>query len=480
MGLQRHLACGLLLCCAWVCTAAADTIVLKNGRRIAALQVFDEGEKIRYITSAGELTLPKRIVDHIEKGGLIAVPDSPAAAAAKLEIAPPRIEANAANTAAGRNAVHDGGVDREYLATLEAEARSGKAEATQKTAVAHHAVAQFELLHGDLDGALTDERAAFGYAPDDPMILLSMAYLHLRRSEFKQGLEFVERARRVAPDNPEVPKLAGWAYYGMNKLKDAIAEWQRALALRPDKEVLAALEKAQRDQQEEESYRENESSHFALKYSGASEPELAREILRVLEVHFNAIESELSYTPPEQIGVILYTQQAFADITRAPGWVGALNDGRIRVPVQGLTNLTPDLSRVLKHELAHSFVRQKTRGLAPTWIQEGLAQWMEGKRIQMAASTLVKAYNEKMAKPLGELEQPWMQLSQEDAAYAYAWSLATVEFIVQTQGMRDMQRVLDRIAAGHSTETAIHEILRCDYEQLMEDTVQYLKKSYGN
>ena len=476
---MRYFALAVFWCCL-VAQAAADTIVLKNGRRIVALQVFDEGEKIRYITSAGELSLPKRIVDHIEKGGAVAMPDSAVSQAAKLDIAPPRIEANAANIAAGKNAVRDGSVDRDYLSNLEAEARSGSAEASQKAAIAHHAVAQFEMLHGDLDAALTDERSALGYTPEDPMILLSVAYLHLRRSEFKQGLEFVERARRVAPDNPEVAKLAGWAYYGMNKLKEAVAEWQRALAMRPDKEVQGALEKAQRDLQEEENYRENESSHFTLKYTGAAEPELAREILRALETHFTAIESELSYTPPESIGVILYTQQAFADITNAPGWVGALNDGRIRVPVQGLTTLTPDLSRVLKHELTHSFVRQKTRGLAPTWVQEGLAQWVEGKRIQVAAGALIKNYDEKLAKPLADLEHPWMQFSQQDAAYAYAWSLATVEFIIQTEGMRDMQRVLDLIGAGHTTESAVHEILRRNYEQLMEDTVHFLKKAYGN
>ena len=49
--------------------AAADTIVLKNGRRIAALSAFEEGDKVKYLTSAGELSLPKSIVDHIEKGG---------------------------------------------------------------------------------------------------------------------------------------------------------------------------------------------------------------------------------------------------------------------------------------------------------------------------------------------------------------------------------------------------------------------------
>ena len=53
--------------------------------------------------------------------------------------------------------------------------------------------------------------------------------------------------------------------------------------------------------------------------------------------------------------VLLYPNQDFRDITRAPNWVGALNDGKIRIPVSGLTQMTPDLARVLKHELTHSF-----------------------------------------------------------------------------------------------------------------------------
>src|SRR5207248_565413 len=139
----------------------------------------------------------------------------------------------------------------------------------------------------------------------------------------------------------------------------------------------------------EEQYKENESNHFKLRYSGASEPSLARDVLHTLERHYSADESELNYSPPYPIGVILYTQQTFADITRAPNWVGALNDGRIRVPVQGLIEMTPELSRVLKHELTHSFIQQKTRSRAPTWI-EGIAQWMEGKRSDANAEWLLK------------------------------------------------------------------------------------------
>ena len=443
-----------------------------------ALTVSVEGDKVRYQTAAGELTLPKSIVDHIEKGGA-GVADSPAAAAASLAITPPFVDPGAAAAGIESAAVHDGSVDREFMAKVESEALSGSAEAKANAAMAHHAAAQFELSRGDMEHALIDERTALTYAPDDPLLLLNVAYLHLRRGEYKQALDYLERARRVAPVSADVAKLMGWAYYGMNKLEQAVAEWQRALALHPDAEVRAALEKAQRDQQEEQNYKENESSHFTLRYSGGAEPGLAREVLRVLEVHFSAIESELSYSPPEPIAVILYTEQAFADITRAPAWAGALNDGRIRVPVQGLTDLTPELSRVLKHELTHSFVRQKTRGRAPTWVQEGLAQWMEGKRCDEIASALVQNYDAKRARPLGELEASWMHFSGDAAGYAYAWSLANMEYIVQSGGMVDVQRILDRIATGMPTEEAVHEVLHSDYEDLMRSTAQYLRKAYN-
>jgi tetratricopeptide (TPR) repeat protein len=470
--------------------AAADTIVLKNGRRIIALSAFEEGNKVKYLTAAGELSLPKSIVDHIEKGGAGMVGGSPGADAANLAIAPPATESSAAISEIEPGAVHDRAIDREYIAKLESAAGPGKRQANRTAALAHHVAANFEFTHGDMEHALSDARTALTYAPDEPALLMNVAYLLLRRSEFKESLEYLERARRFAPDNPDVPKLEGWAYYGLNKLDHAVAEWKRAQALRPQKEVQEALDKALADKQEEDTYKENESTHFKLRYSGAAAPALARDVLRTLERHFSAIESELNFTPPEPIGVILYTQDAFSDITRAPAWAGALNDGRIRVPVQGLASVDSELSRVLKHELTHSFVAQKTKsacmGLAascairaPTWIQEGLAQWMEGQRSGENAAALLQIYSAGHGIPLGPLEGSWMNMSGDTARYAYAWALANVEYIVQSGGMSDMERILDRIGAGMATEAALREVLHSDYNDLMQSTAEYLQKTYG-
>jgi tetratricopeptide (TPR) repeat protein len=436
------------------------------------------------------LSLPKSIVDHIEKGGAVTTGGSPGSEAANLSIAPPAIVESGAVTELEHGAVHDGAIDRNYIAKLESAARSGGEQANRSAALGHHVAANFELAHGDMEHALTDARTALTYAPQEPVFLMNVGYLLLRRSEFKESLEYLERARRVAPDNPDVPKLEGWAYYGLNKLNEAVAEWKRALAMHPDREVQVALDRALADKKEEESYKENESSHFKLRYSGAAEPALARDVLRTLEHHFSAIESELNFTPPEAIGVILYTQDAFSDITKAPSWAGALNDGRIRVPVQGLAAVDGELSRVLKHELTHSFIAQKTRsacmGLAascairaPTWIQEGLAQWMEGQRSGGDAAILRQIYEAGHAIPLARLEGSWLNMSGDTARYAYAWALANIEYIVQSGGMGDVERILDRIGSGMATEAALKEVLHGDYNDLMQSTAEYLKKTYG-
>ena len=317
------------------------------------------------------------------------------------------------------------------------------------------------------------------FAPDNIGLLLNLAVLYLRESQFTTALDPLEHARRITPDSApaahDIAKLTGWAYYGANKIDQAVAEWKRAEHLHSDPEVERALEKAQRDKAEEESYREGETAHFALKYSGGATPDLARGILHVLEDDFRDLESQLDFTPHEQIGVILYTEQSFADITRAPSWAGAINDGRIRVPVQGLTSVTSELAHVLKHELTHSFVGQKSHGRAPTWLQEGVAQYMEGRRSNGSAGALLDAANQGAAPTLGSLEGSWMGLSGNSAAMAYAWSLAAVECIIQSGGTGDISRLLDHVATSSSTEEALRETLRSDYTDLQQQTIAYLR-----
>jgi tetratricopeptide (TPR) repeat protein len=459
----------------------ADTIYLKNGRKITATRVVQENGQVSYETSAGRFSFPVSIVDRVahDDSSPISSAKAPSDRAANLPIAPPSALAAPPNDTAANAAMRDGSIDTDLLSRLESEAAANPSpSAVARVVAAESAAAQFEISVGDFEHAAAHYNEGLRFDQNNVGLLLEAAYLHLRRSEYSAAQELLDRARRLDPDSPEVAKLSGWAYYGLNRAADAVTQWRRALDLKPDEETRHALEKAERDAQEEAEYREGETYHFSLKYNGAAAPELAQEVLKTLESEYEEISATLNYVPPEPIGVILYTNQTFMDITRAPSWSGALNDGRIRVPVEGLTTMNDELARVLKHELTHSFVGQKTGGRCPVWLQEGLAQFMEGKRSRSNAGALSVAYEHHMEISLLSYETSWLNLPRDTASNAYAWSLAAVETIMTVNGVDDLERILDRIAAGSSAEDAVHAVLHEDYSELMLSTAQFLRKAY--
>lgn len=459
----------------------ADTIYLKNGRKIIAAHVTQENGQVSYETSAGRLGFPLSIVDRVEHDDSSSIfsAGTPADRAANLPMAPPVALAAPHGDPVANAAVRDGSIDNDLLSKLESEASANPTpSAVARVVAAESAAARFEISVGDFERAVARYNVGLRLDPENIGLLLESAYLHLKRSEYTAASDLLDRARRIDPDSAEAAKLSGWAYYGLNRAADAVTQWKRAMEIMPDEETRRALEKAERDAKEEAEYHEGETTHFRLKYNGGAAPELARDVLKTLESEFDEISGTLNYVSPEPIGVILYTNQTFMDITRAPSWSGALNDGRIRVPVEGLTSMTDELARVLKHELTHSFVGQKTGGRCPVWLQEGLAQFMEGKRSRTNAATLFAAYEHHMEFSLSSYETSWLNLPRDAASNAYAWSLAVVEAIMTEDGVDDMERILDRLASGSSAGDAIRAVLHSDYSELMLSTAQFLRKAY--
>src|SRR5579862_7529008 len=126
----------LLLAAGFVAGARADTIVLKNGRRIVAAGVTRENGKVSYETSAGQLSLPESIVERIEKDGTGGLYEGPNRSTADLSLeAPPRASIAASSQVASL-VVHDGAIDRAALVQLDDAAADGSAEAISKAAAA--------------------------------------------------------------------------------------------------------------------------------------------------------------------------------------------------------------------------------------------------------------------------------------------------------------------------------------------------------
>jgi hypothetical protein len=188
---------------------------------------------------------------------------------------------------------------------------------------------------------------------------------------------------------------------------------------------------------------------------------------------------DLDYSPWEVIVVLLYPSQAFRDITRSPSWVGALNDGKIRVPISGLSVMTPELARVLKHELTHSFVRQITVGHCPTWFNEGLAQLEEGVSTAVPGAQLARAFAAGKTPSFESLEGPFVRLPENQVSLAYAKSLAAVEYLRETYGMGEIRRML-KLMPSSDFSTLLENELRLTYSAFEDEVANYIVKKYGS
>src|SRR5207302_2268877 len=170
----------------------------------------------------------------------------------------------------------------------------------------------------------------------------------------------------------------------------------------------------------------------------------------------------------------------YFDVTHAPSWTGEVHDAKLRIPISGVTSVPPELARVLKHELAHSFIDQISAGRCPQWLHEGIAQLLEPKTTDTRGHRLAQVFRAQREIPFYVLEGGFMRFSKVEAVLAYDESLAAAEYISDTYGLSDLQRILDRIGQGSSTEAALRTTIHSNSGELDSEVGKYLKIRYGD
>ncbi len=455
-------------------TAPAEIIHLKNGRTISVDRVRQKGAHLEYEIGEESFAILNSSVDHIEAGIV------PQYAATSPTEAVPNIAAFTPSEGVGNDAdladkiIRHGVVDSEALAQLD--------EGDPSIAAAGYYMAgKNEFERGNFSKARSDFERALHFDSKNPAILNYYAAVLVRTGNASQALPFAESAVHYAPNSPDALAVLGYAQFATDHNKEAIVSWKRSLALRPDTGLQEHLKKAERESTVEADYSERETSHFTLRYEGAQTSESLRaELINTLESEYDDLVREFGVAPRNSIPVVLYTDQAFFDVTQAPSWSGAVNDGKLRIPIHGITSVTPELARVLKHELAHSFINQLSGGRCPQWLNEGIAQAMEPKSLSSNGNRLAQLFRSQHEIPFNSLEGSFMGFSPLQAALAYDESLAAVQYISQTYGMSDVQRILARLGDGSSTEAALRATIHANYGDLETEVGNYLTTTYGN
>ncbi len=233
----------------------------------------------------------------------------------------------------------------------------------------------------------------------------------------------------------------------------AIRSAKKAAALRPsDRQIAELLDRWRRESSVHSSYLEKSAEHFRILYEGAAQQSIGDRVSRVLEREYTRIGGALGSHPSETLTVILYTDREFRDITRSPSWATGNFDGRIRVNVGG--TLPPSaLDRVVTHELVHAIVASAARRRLPSWLNEGLATYLEGGDLSWAADALRRAGT---IVPLDGLASGFSDMDEQAALVAYAESAVAAEILCGELGP-NLGAFLRTVGEGRSIDDALLE-----------------------
>jgi tetratricopeptide (TPR) repeat protein len=288
---------------------------------------------------------------------------------------------------------------------------------------------------------------------------LGIAHFHLK--DDREAERMLQRALELEPRLKMAYQVLGELAQRRDDLESAATNWEKALEIDPsDGALRAKLERIRKEHRTEKDFNRDVTSHFSIKYEGREKIEAGRIVLRILEDAYGAVGRALSYYPDREVAVILYSNQQFQDVTDAPGWSGGIYDGKIRIPIGGIENETPGLRRLLFHEYTHAVVRAITPRRVPTWLNEGLAQYFEGREVGPRQQEMLRQLIQAGKVPsLSELEGSFLGLNGPQATYAYLLSLSAVRHIVDRYGMYRAKMMLEELSSGADTARAISNAL---------------------
>lgn len=312
------------------------------------------------------------------------------------------------------------------------------------------------LDKGDAGRAVELLEEAYGWDESNGLVLALLTLAYVRRGEFPFARFYLDLAEQRAPRAPpEAYEVLGEVYYSLNRLEDAVVAWEHFQRL--GGETPATLRKLSKLRQElalASGQRHFENERLSFFWDAAiSAPvveKIADRLAAIYDEQSAFFQTDLSTA---QI-VILYAGRSYFSLVSVPDWVSGVFDGKIRVSLDPDGGLTPELSGVLSHELAHAFVRKVAGDRAPGWLHEGLAQWWEGKRLTV--SDIRGEFRGRSPHSLSEMEGNLAKHADRAAARTnYVQALAVVEYLFERHGGGAVACLLRGLGEGRTFAEAL-------------------------
>lgn len=229
-------------------------------------------------------------------------------------------------------------------------------------------------------------------------------------------------------------------------------------------------------------------------YFDAADEAIAPLVLAELAELREPVAALLGLDPPERVTAVLHPSRA--DLAAVFGWndaerahgVYAAGIVRLLTPRAWLRDLTPEdrdaYAEALRaygpvaHELTHLILDLHTAGNYPSWLSEGLAQWVEfqlgsGRRppADEGWHTLASPYT------FRQLEREFDSLPNQTQAYRQSYY--AVAYLEQAGGADGVRKLIAALARGQALDTALQQTFGLTVQALQESLLSGEKPTRG-
>ncbi len=313
--------------------------------------------------------------------------------------------------------------------------------------------------------------------------LYNQAVGYFKKNELSQARTTLQESIRHDGMNPLAYELLGDIDNLEQKLGEAKVNYETAFQLDANPRIREKLEKLKKESDADKGLSRYDEEHFLIKYQATGQPYDGFELREMLRSAYGGISSAMAYYFNQKIVVLLYGDEEFERLTGMPPWVAGLYDGKVRVPINREGIEDKNLRAIVNHEVAHAFVAGISGRMAPPWINEGLAVYMEGKvqkrddlvfRSAVKTQTLYTLDQLIMDAPVTEKTDPLM------IELFYEQSFHIVAYLIERYGMFKVKQMLEAYGKGKNSEEVFQEILRIStkrFEQEWRETLSVPKKN---
>jgi tetratricopeptide (TPR) repeat protein len=341
-----------------------------------------------------------------------------------------------------------------------------------QTVLLNWGVAELAAEHVEDAVAHLEEAATFGERAE---VAQALGIARLRQGDYAKAAPLLEGALELAPKDRTTLLALADTYVNLDRRPEALDLLHRAEeAGAHSAEIEKRMQQLSREVDAEWDFVQVQDPHFRVSFAGDEDDAAVGIILDALDSAYYAVGEKFNYYPDARMHVVLYTQQDFHTVTQTPDWAGGAFDGRIKIPVRGLTREDPTLTRLARHEYAHSVVTRLAGPRCPVWLNEGLAVWAEeleeGERQTWAEQRIA---NRRLFS-LDQMGASFVTIPRDRVDVAYAQSYLVVRQLVDQYGAPRLVELLSGLGRYGNLNDAFLDVYHENFGKFEQQLYQRL------